>query len=151
MGAGERCCSSPSCWSLSSLGARRVTDSSYTLPPSDSNRMRYSMKLTGAESNQFPHHEQMSDQYYFKSFFWGDLLNSKKKKKIWNTHILYPRGELHLLVMKPDLHLSDPSFLLLCKSWFQTQKGKFLFSGPLNLQLYLPNIRISPAFLCGQG
>lgn len=47
--------------------------------------------------------------------------------------------------MTLDLPLSGPSFLFLIKSSFQTQKENFLFSGPLNLQLYLPNIRISPA------
>lgn len=72
------------------------------------------------------------------------------EKNIWNIHILHSSGEFHLPVMKLDLPLSDSSFLFLSKSWFQTQKGKIVFSGPLYLQFYLPN-RISPALLCGHG
>lgn len=143
MGTGERCFSSAAIGVFPD--ARYGNECSCILPPFDSNHMSYLTKTHWVESSQFPHCEQINDWYYFKSLFGTDLLNNKKIIIIWNTHILYPCGELYLLVMTLDLPLSGPSFLFLIKSSFQTQKEKFLFSGPLNLQLYLPNIRISPA------
>lgn len=67
-------------------GARHANECSYSLPPSDSNSMRYPTETHQAEPSQFPYHEQISDGDYFKSLFWGGLFN---RKKISGTYIFF--------------------------------------------------------------
>lgn len=99
MGAGERRCSSPSCWSFSSTGARHMNECSHTRPPLDCTHMRDLGETQLDEPSQFPHKEQINVWYHFKSLFGSGLLHTP----LWEKKNLEHTCSLHILFMKPAL------------------------------------------------